>query len=709
MPSNAPALRYRAFLSYSHSDEAHARWLHRRLEAYRLPRRIVATQGRFGVVPRDVRPVFRDRDELPSAGDLGDTLRDALGASEALILVCSPAAARSRWVSAEVEAFRAMGRGDRILCFIVEGDPLSRVPGSACFPPALLAPSEPGAPENEPLAADARREADGRERAFLRIVAGLVGVGFDDLARRDAQRRQRFMAAVVAASLAIASGATLLGLIAHLARQDAERRQRQSEDLVNWMLRDLNDLLQEVGNTDVMERVLDRVTAYEENLDSRDRSTASLQAQSRKLTQVGLVWVERGNYTNARVAFDRALAIARRMHAAAPQDGQRIFDLAQAEHGLGTVAYAEGRNPEASQWWSSYADHVARLPGIDPSNRRWALEHAYGLEATAVIAALQGHESEARDIRLKTLGQYRAWIDAWRPQSNSVVPPDTRLQLEVRYSLANSTSWLGTGKEKEGRLAEAEQHFAEAIDVLRFNESQDPKNARWKADLLNKLLLLSDAQAHQGRVTQAIQSIREASQRARNQSARDPGNHDKRFTLAQATLREALLLRHQQAPEAPAVLADASRLLAESHHASPSDSRVAVDYARALDDQAARAMDHGDLAEASRLNDHALGVLRVLAKEDRNERIRIALATALLRCGMIHASRSTPDEAQRSWSEARDLLAIPNPADLPFRRVETLARILGHLGRHDEADALRQRLAHHGFQPLVPFPSKTRP
>ena len=89
--------------------------------------------------------------------------------------------------------------------------------------------------------------------------------------------------------------------------------------------------------------------------------------------------------------------------------------------------------------------------------------------------------------------------------------------------------------------------------------------------------------------------------------------------------------------------------------------------------------------------------------------MRIALATALLRCGMIHASRSSPDEAQRSWSEAHDLLAVPDAADLPFRRVETLARILGHLGRHDEADALRQRLAHHGFQPLVPFPSKTRP
>ena len=30
-------MRYRAFLSYSHTDEKTARWLMRRLESYRVP------------------------------------------------------------------------------------------------------------------------------------------------------------------------------------------------------------------------------------------------------------------------------------------------------------------------------------------------------------------------------------------------------------------------------------------------------------------------------------------------------------------------------------------------------------------------------------------------------------------------------------------------------------------------------------------------
>jgi eukaryotic-like serine/threonine-protein kinase len=79
--------------------------------------------------------VFRDRDELPSAGDLGETITAALNDSAALVVICSPAAANSRWVNAEIAAFRASGRVDRIFCFVVAGDPQSRDESQRSFPP----------------------------------------------------------------------------------------------------------------------------------------------------------------------------------------------------------------------------------------------------------------------------------------------------------------------------------------------------------------------------------------------------------------------------------------------------------------------------------------------------------------------------------------------------------------------------------------------
>jgi eukaryotic-like serine/threonine-protein kinase len=67
--------RYKAFISYSHSDEAWARWLHRKLEHYRLPRS-VRDSGELG--GDDLRPIFRDRDELASSGSLNAAILDAL-------------------------------------------------------------------------------------------------------------------------------------------------------------------------------------------------------------------------------------------------------------------------------------------------------------------------------------------------------------------------------------------------------------------------------------------------------------------------------------------------------------------------------------------------------------------------------------------------------------------------------------------------------
>ncbi|MEM9184372.1 MAG: hypothetical protein AAGB27_14555 [Pseudomonadota bacterium] len=54
-------LNYRAFVSYAHKDEHRAAWLHKRLEVYRVPGRIVQEHN---LPSNRLLPVFRDRDEL---------------------------------------------------------------------------------------------------------------------------------------------------------------------------------------------------------------------------------------------------------------------------------------------------------------------------------------------------------------------------------------------------------------------------------------------------------------------------------------------------------------------------------------------------------------------------------------------------------------------------------------------------------------------
>jgi hypothetical protein len=85
-------------------------------------------------LPDRLAPVFRDREELASAGELGPQIQAALAESDALIVLCSPEPARSRWVDAEVQAFRRSGRGERVFALIVAGEP-NAGGERECFPP----------------------------------------------------------------------------------------------------------------------------------------------------------------------------------------------------------------------------------------------------------------------------------------------------------------------------------------------------------------------------------------------------------------------------------------------------------------------------------------------------------------------------------------------------------------------------------------------
>ena len=124
---------FKAFISYSHHDRDWSSWLQRALETYRVPKRLVGGAGEFGPVPRRLTPVFRDREDLSSASDLSVTVKESLAASETLIVICSPASAKSPWVNEEIRYFKQNVNAEAIHAAMIEGDPgasESKGPGS---------------------------------------------------------------------------------------------------------------------------------------------------------------------------------------------------------------------------------------------------------------------------------------------------------------------------------------------------------------------------------------------------------------------------------------------------------------------------------------------------------------------------------------------------------------------------------------------------
>lgn len=209
--SGAPEekFKYRSFLSYRAADARQAEWLHRKLEEYVVPRALTGTRSAQGIVPRRLGRIFRDRDEARSAERIESAIAEELSQSEQLIVLCTPnAVAPGSWVPREIALFRERRPEGRIHAVIGAGIP------PACFPAALLSTTDDGRTE-APLAPDLRSlkdgGADGEQRGLIRLIAGLLGVGFDDLWQRE-QRRKRIRwitTALEAASIALAVAAAI--------------------------------------------------------------------------------------------------------------------------------------------------------------------------------------------------------------------------------------------------------------------------------------------------------------------------------------------------------------------------------------------------------------------------------------------------------------------------------------------------------------------
>lgn len=269
------SLRYRAFLSYSHRDGAVAQRLHRRLEGYRVPSSLRRADGSDAPLPPRLHPVFRDRDELASSGRLSTSIEQALDESEALVVVCSPAAASSPWVDAEIAYFRRQYPQRPVLAFVVDGDPgldPRQHPQRAALPLrlALLEPDDERGALGEPLAADARAEADGFTSAFFKLAAGLLGVRYDDLRQRDHRRRQRLWTFASTAGLALAIVFAWLAWDATRARNAARgaqavaelelRSERQTREFLLSVF-ELADATEARGERVTVREVLDRAVA----------------------------------------------------------------------------------------------------------------------------------------------------------------------------------------------------------------------------------------------------------------------------------------------------------------------------------------------------------------------------------------------------------------------------------------------------------------
>ncbi len=446
--------RFAAFISYSHADDAAAAKLQRKLERYRLPKHIIAAHGRENPV---LGRIFRDREDLAAATNLTDAIRAAIADAEALIVVCSPDAAKSQWVTAEIILFRELHPDRPVLAAIVSGDPADAFPGVL---------TENG---REPLAADLRAVGDGGSLGFLKIVAGIAGVPLDALVQRDAQRRVRRVTAITLVTSALVLVMGIMTAFAIQSRNEAARQRAASDGLVAYMLTDLRQKLKGVGRGEIMSAINQRALQhYSDQGDLQRLPDESLEHRARVLHAMG---------EDAELALDHALAskLFRQSHHSTaallrrdPGNPDRIFAHAQSEFYLGMFNLNRRDRVAATPYFQGYLDQAKALAKIEPDSFRSHMELGF---AEGNLCDLNVRDSfDIGKAKQHCLAAIRHEQNALR-----LMPNDAK----TRQDLANRWGWLARvqilQKNWDGAL-ESRRKEVQLLDTL---IDEDPQNVEY--------------------------------------------------------------------------------------------------------------------------------------------------------------------------------------------------------------------------------------
>jgi tetratricopeptide (TPR) repeat protein len=360
-----------------------------------------------------------------------------------------------------------------------------------------------------------------------------------------------------------------------------------------------------------------------------------LAQRAKALTMMGDIAQRRADLDGALGRYREAAATTGELLHRYPDDPQRLFDHSQNMFYFGSIAHQRGRVDEAKAAFGQYKQLADRMIALEPGRREYQLEGVYADHNLGVLL-----------IR------------------------------------------------EEERYPEAAELFAATLPRLERLIAAEPRNIDYQKQLIESLGYLADAQAGEGRLTDAIRTRERDLGLSDRTLAAFPDDTDlqlRRLSIDQALARLYLAVGQvdQAAVRARAGAALADRLLAVDRNNAEWLERAA----RAHFAEAEVALARENNTAAARAASAACGIVdRLVARdpsvvtwsEDLGRQCLLARARIALRSGM-------PDEALAQANEAianvrasrKDTLR--RHADLARARLFA-AEALARLGRREEAN-----------------------
>ncbi len=682
--------QYFAFLSYSHKDEALAAWLHRELERFHVPRTLAGKITANGVMPKRLRPIFRDEHELAAADDLGEEIRTAIACSQFLVVLCSPNAAKSRWTNAEIEAFKRVRPDGCVLAAIAAGEPFaSDIPGredEECFPPALRHKYDrrgrATGKRAEPLAADLREDGEERRTGFLKLVAGMLGVGLDELVQRNATRRHRRLGYLAAASLAGMALTSTLSVMALQARDSARDQRRDAEGLVAFMLGDLKDKLEPIGRLDALDGVGSRVLAYYSNQDASELSDAGLMQRSQALSLSGQVAYLRGDFGTAQRLYAEAMRGTAEAVGRDGTDPERLFEHAQNVFYFGSIAAERGELHRAEQAFRQYHSLARRMTALEGDNLKWKMEIQYAEANLGVVLLRQRRFAEA-------VRQFSAALATMQ----AVAAVDQSNQ-EYQKSVAESLAWLADAQLAGGNLNGAVEARGKQVRLL-YALAPNSGDVAYQEKLIPALQTLGRLLAVKGQVGAAATHLRQAVATAERLVPAEPNNSRWIDFAASAHLTLARFEQSRGDHAAAGGHITKGCAYAASLRRPGGASSWKMAQWSCLDRRLQMTLVSGEAGRAATLAEQTVALARGSKSGDPTSDAML-IARSLLVAGDAYRSANMPARAVQAWQQG---LALASTVATPWEQ-SVRADLLGRVGQMSEAQRVQASLQSRGFRNL---------
>lgn len=540
---------------------------------------------------------------------------------------------------------------------------------------------------DEVLAQDVARLVDGdpsrRGVDALEVARRLRSLEERRAELAAAHRAERWRRRRRVASVAVLAGFLLAGTLAvqaTLGRREADRLRARSEhlrgeaeELVGFLLGDLQEELRPLGKLDILDRTGQKALAYFESFSEEEAPPSTLARHAEALHQLGDVRMAQGDLVGALDYFQKALAKSRALAARDPGNEEWLFGLAQSHFWVGNVLWRQNDLEGALQGMEDYLAAALELSRRVPDREDYLLEVAYGHNAVAEVLVALGRRPLAVEHYLKA-----------HAISEELVARDPEGSAG-RQRLATSHLKLARVLDADGELERALGHYRAGLGILEDLLAAAPDDVRRVRRLSMVEAYATQSFLALGEMEEALRHSRRNLELAERLVARDDSNVEWRIDLGSARRNLGQILSTTGDAEAGLALvreavAGLTRLYEDS-----AESCAERQLAMALLELGEQKLARGAVPEATTLARRAEEVIRPLAEKQPDSRSlgRIE-AEALL---LLGSAERAYDKVRSFGSSSRD-----------YRDLELTARLELRLGHRDAARLTVYKLLGMGYR-----------